>query len=126
MMQQGEYGGVKFAIQVNAAASSSGSLSALGFIEAALSGGHEIVRVFFYHDGVYCVRDAAQWSRLATEKNIDLVVCVSAAHRRAVIAVDELEHPDASRCLPAGFRLGGLSMWVDACLQADRFIQFGE
>jgi tRNA 2-thiouridine synthesizing protein D len=115
---------MKFAIQVNAAPNTPASLSALGFIEAALVAGHEVVRVFFYHDGVYCASGPNEWSRLAREKRIDLVVCVSAAYRRGVIQVDEAEHSAAYQSLLEGFRLGGLGMWMNACLLADRFIAF--
>jgi tRNA 2-thiouridine synthesizing protein D len=117
---------MKFAIQVNAAPNTEANLSALGFISAALQAGHEIVRVFFYHDGVYCARDSVQWSKLAVEKEIDLLVCVSAAYRRALIAHDDADADGASEGLLAGFRLGGLGMWMDACLQADRYITFDD
>ena len=117
---------MKFAIQVNAGPGRSASLSALRFVEAALQAGHEIVRVFFYHDGVYCARDSVQWSLLATEKEIDLVVCVSAAYRRALISRDDADAAGTSQGLLTGFRLGGLGLWMDACLQADRYIAFDD
>ena len=45
---------MKFAIVVHAAPySSEGCLSALKFTQAAIAAGHEVLRVFFYHDGVY-------------------------------------------------------------------------
>jgi len=117
---------MKFAIQVNAGPDRPASLSALRFVEAALRAGHEVTRVFFYHDGAYCASASDDWSRLALERRLDLVVCVSAAYRRAVIHTDEANAPLAGQSLLEGFRLGGLGMWMDACLQADRFIAFDD
>ena len=59
------------------------------FMRAAIGGGHEIVRMLFYHDGVQNgtrlsapPRDdrhiANRWSELAGEYNLDLVVGVAA------------------------------------------------
>ena len=44
---------MKFAIAVFSAAHAPSSRRALLFAQAALAGGHEIVRLFFYQDGVY-------------------------------------------------------------------------
>ena len=44
---------MKFAIQVNEGPyNHEASVSALNFVRAAVDAGHEIFRVFFYHDGV--------------------------------------------------------------------------
>lgn len=119
---------MKYAIQVNTGPGPSQSAhSAYQFIKAALAEGHEIVRLFFYHDGIYnsfiMTRHAASgdrvfpdWSGLATQHGIDLVLCVSAAERRGL-------SPDTR--LAEGFRIGGLGQWVEACLKADRVMVFG-
>ena len=45
---------MKFAIQINASPyHSNAGQTAYQFINAALALGHEIIRVFFYHDGIY-------------------------------------------------------------------------
>jgi len=44
---------MKFAIALYSAAHAPSSRRALLFAQAALAGGHEIVRLFFYQDGVY-------------------------------------------------------------------------
>eukprot|EP01030_Chromulinospumella_sphaerica_P018869 gene18869-18743_t len=44
---------MKFAIALFSAAHAPSSRRALQFAQAALAGGHEIVRLFFYQDGVY-------------------------------------------------------------------------
>lgn len=124
---------MKFAIQINAAPwQGEGCDSAYQFIRAALGLGHEIVRVFFYHEGAYNgLRRMAppddetpslrRWSQLAAEHGVDLAVCVSAASRRGVLEPTDATDDD----LAAGFHIAGLGLWVDACLKADRFVTFG-
>ena len=101
--------------------------SAYRFTVAALARGHEIYRVFFYNDGVYNANKLSEpqtddrnlvslWSELALEHDIDLVVCVAAALRRGM--KDEI--------LEQGFRISGLGQLVEAGIQADRTIVFGD
>jgi tRNA 2-thiouridine synthesizing protein D len=126
---------VKFAIQINSAPwASEGAGTAYQFIRAALKLGHEIVRVFFYYEGAYNgLRGSAavggdeasyvqRWSDLAVEQGIDLVICISAAQRRGLLSGPEDAHGDA---VAEGFRVGGLGLWVEACIKADRFLLFG-
>lgn len=121
---------MKYAIQVNGhPGSSQAAETAYQFSKAALAMDHQIIRVFFYYDGVLNAfaangspAEQARWSELALIAGIDLVVCVSACERRG------LRSGDAGRTdgpmLAAGFRIGGLGQWVDACLRCDRFISF--
>jgi hypothetical protein len=51
---------MKFAIAVFSAAHAPSSRRALLFAQAALAGGHQIVRLFFYQDGIY--NASAVWS----------------------------------------------------------------
>lgn len=129
---------MKISIQVNASPFQyQASDSAWQFARAAIASGHEIFRVFFYHDGVYnAVRDARppgderniveRWTRLNTEYGVDLVVCVSSAQRRGVLEssvakkVGGYEHAVAD-----GFRVAGLGLWMDAVIESDRHIIFG-
>ena len=101
--------------------------TAYHFTVAALASGHEIFRVFFYNDGVYNANRlsepqtddrnlVAQWSKLAAEHDIDLVVCVAAALRRGV----------KEEILEQGFRISGLGQLVEAGIEADRTIVFGD
>ncbi len=94
---------------------------------AALAKGHEIQRVFFYHDGVNNATRLTEppqddrhvvnrWSALAAEHKVDLVVCVAAALRRGI--KDEVLAP--------GFRISGLGQLVDSGIKADRLITFGD
>lgn len=99
--------------------------SAYQFVNAALEKGHEIVGVFFYHDGVINstkLTDPQQddrnvvkrWSGLA-EKGVDLIVCIAAAKRRGIN--DDVLAP--------GFRISGLGQLTEMAINADRFVTFG-
>ena len=130
---------MKFAIMVNEGPyTHQSSDTAYQFTKAALNQGHEIFRVFFYHDGVNNgTRFTAppqddrhlvnQWSELGQEHGIDLVVCVAAAQRRGIIDEDEAKRhgKDANNIAP-GFRISGLGQLIEAGIQADRLIVFGD
>jgi tRNA 2-thiouridine synthesizing protein D len=69
--------------------------SAYQFVVAAMAKGHEIQRIFFYHDGVNNATRLTEppqddrhivnrWSALAADHKVDLVVCVAAALRRGI------------------------------------------
>ena len=112
--------------------------TAYHFTEAALNNGHEIVRVFFYHDGVNNGTSLAvppqddrnittRWSALAEKHNIDMVLCVAAAQRRGLLDKDEAKRAgkDASN-MAQGFNISGLGQLIDAGIQADRLLVFGD
>jgi len=130
---------MKFALVVNEGPyTHQASDSALNFARAALEKGHEIFRVFFYHDGVnngtrYTVppqddRNLQRaWSEIALTKNIDLVVCIAAAQRRGILDANEAKRQgkDGDNIAP-GFRISGLGQLIEAGIQADRLIVFGD
>jgi tRNA 2-thiouridine synthesizing protein D len=112
--------------------------TAYHFTEAALNNGHEIVRVFFYHDGVNNGTSLAvppqddrnitkRWSALAEKYNLDMVLCVAAAQRRGLLDEDEAKRAgkDASN-MAQGFNISGLGQLIDAGIQADRLLVFGD
>lgn len=123
---------MKLAIQIDGHPASSGAAgSAYQFIKAALANGHRILIVFFYYDGVFAGLPAGSafgipidWSRLVREYGLDLVVCSAAAERRGLLgSAEDSGNPRATR-LAEGFRAGGLSQWVDACIRCDRCVRF--
>ena len=130
---------MKLTIQVNEGPyQHQASDSAYMFTKAALEKGHEIFRVFFYHDGVnngtrlttppQDDRNVVQlWSDLASEHNLDLVVCVAAAQRRGIVDDGEAEgnKKDATNIAP-GFRISGLGQLVEGGIQSDRLVVFGD
>ena len=88
---------MKFAIQVNEGPyQHQASDSAYMFAKTALEKGHEVSRVFFYHDGVYNSSRLTtppqddrnivnRWAELAEKHDLDMVVCVAAAQRRGIV-----------------------------------------
>ncbi|MCX7108071.1 MAG: sulfurtransferase complex subunit TusD [Methylococcales bacterium] len=129
---------MKFAIQVNSSPyQSQVSCTAYQFINAVLAQGHEVFRVFFYNEGVFQAfkyatppddefQITSQWTELAGSHQIDLVVCISAAQRRGLLCSDEAKRQGKlDDDLAEGFRISGLGQWVEATLEADRFIVFG-
>jgi tRNA 2-thiouridine synthesizing protein D len=106
--------------------------------QAALAKGHEISRVFFYHDGVnngsrltVPPQDerniVKRWSELAAEHKLDLVVCIAAAQRRGLMDKSEAKRhgKDADNIAP-GFRISGLGQLIEAGIEADRLVVFGD
>ena len=112
--------------------------SAYQFTKAALDSGHQVSRVFFYHDGVYNGTSFAvppqddrnitkQWSEIAKEHKIDLVLCVAAAQRRGIMDADEARrHGKGSDNVADGFRISGLGQLIEAGIEADRLVVFGD
>ncbi|MGB5605319.1 MAG: sulfurtransferase complex subunit TusD [Gammaproteobacteria bacterium] len=112
--------------------------SAYQFAMAALDSGHEISRVFFYHDGVNNGTSFAvppqddrniteQWSKLAKEHEIDMVLCIAAAQRRGIMDADESKrHGKGANNVAEGFRISGLGQLIEAGIEADRLVVFGD
>ncbi len=119
---------MKFAILVNEGPyNHQASDSAYLFAKAALDRGHEIFRVFFYYDGVLNATRHAEpptddrnvgrnWQKLAEQHQLDLVVCVAAGLRRGIV----------EDTLAPGFRISGLGQLIEAGIQADRLVAFGD
>ncbi|MGK7345569.1 MAG: sulfurtransferase complex subunit TusD [Candidatus Nitrospinota bacterium M3_3B_026] len=117
---------MKFAIQVlEGPYNHEAADSAYNFATAALEKGHEIVGVFFYHDGVINVSNQAdppqddrnvqqRWSELG-KKGVDIVACIAASKRRGI--------KDGS--IVEGTRISGLGQLTDMTIEADRLVTFG-
>ena len=130
---------MKFGIMVNEGPyTHQASDSAYYFTKAALDKGHEIFRVFFYHDGVQNGTDfttppqddrnvVKRWSELSEEHGLDLVLCVAAAQRRGLVDEEEQKrHGKAGNNVAPGFRISGLGQLIEAGIQADRLVVFGD
>jgi len=127
----------RFSILVqDAPYASQAATSALHFARAALAGGHEIRRLFFFEGGVLNASSLLvppqdelhlpnAWAELIAEHSIDAVVCVSSALRYGVLSASEAERYDlgAGSLLP-GFAVGGLAQWVEATIDCDRHLSF--
>ncbi|OPG72658.1 sulfurtransferase TusD [Pseudomonas ogarae] len=128
---------MKFAIALFSAAHAPSSRRALLFAQAALAGGHEIVRLFFYQDGVYNACSSVvtpqdeqdlpqQWRTFVSDNQLDGVVCIAAALRRGVLNEEEAQRYQRSAAsVEAPWALSGLGQLHDAIQDADRLICFG-
>jgi tRNA 2-thiouridine synthesizing protein D len=130
---------MKFSILVNEGPyTHQASDTAYQFTKAALEKGHEIFRVFFYHDGVNNGTRLTvppqddrhiqkRWTELAEKHKLDMVVCIAAAQRRGLLDENEAKRQgkDANNIAP-GFRISGLGQLIEAGIQADRLVTFGD
>ena len=133
---------MKFAIQVNEGPyQHQASDTAFQFAKAAIEKGHTIMRVFFYHDGVNNASRFTMppqddrnvinnWASLDIKNDKgepELVVCIAAALRRGLLDESEATKNsiDGNNIHPA-FRISGLGQLVEAGIQADRLVVFGD
>lgn len=130
---------MKFTVMINEGPyQHQSSDSALQFCRAILAGGHEIFRVFFYNDGVnngtrlsVPPKDDRQlqkeWSELAKEHDLDMVICIAAAQRRGLMDASEAERQglDANNIID-GFHISGLGQLIEGSIQSDRTVIFGD
>ncbi len=129
---------MNYAIQINSSPyHNNAGATAYQFACAALAEGHHILRVFFYHEGIYHALKTNHppddethltqlWSQLAQDNTLDLLVCISAAQRRGLLHENEaLRQGKATSDVAAGFRIGGLGQWLEAVIAADRVLVFG-
>ena len=130
---------MKYTIQINEGPyQHQASDSAYQFAKAALEKGHEIFRVFFYHDGVnngtrlglppQDDRNVTRlWAELADQHQLDLVLCIAAAQRRGLLDENKAKRggKDADN-IQAPFRISGLGQLIEGGIQSDRLIVFGD
>ncbi|KPA91059.1 MULTISPECIES: sulfurtransferase complex subunit TusD [Pseudomonas] len=128
---------MKFAIALFSPPHAPSSRRALLFAQALLAGGHDIVRLFFYQDGVHSASGNVvtpqdeqdlprEWASFVSDNQLDGVVCIAAALRRGVLNDEEAQRYARSAVnLGAGWELSGLGQLHDAVQAADRLICFG-
>lgn len=127
---------MKYSLLILAAPDSPGNYQAYCFAKALLAAGHEIYRLFFYHQGVYSGNQLvatpqdelnlpAMWQSLCETEQLDAVVCIASAIRRGVLNSTEAERQQKPAAnLANGFDLSGLGQWADALSHSDRIISF--
>lgn len=116
--------------------SSQSSDSAYRFASAALAGGHQIDRVFFYGDGVLNANSLlsppsdeqnlfSKWAKLSMQHKLPLIVCIAAAVRRGVLNQEEAKRYDkAQHNLAAPFEVSGLGQLIEGVVNSDRTLTF--
>ena len=99
--------------------------SAIKFIRAALDGGHEIVGVFLFTDGVNTInkyinppgeRNISKALDELGQAGIDIVACTACSKFRGMRPDLKVEH----------VRQSGLGSLADYLRAADRFVTFGD
>jgi len=117
--------------------STQSATTALNFTKALLKNGHQIYRIFFYHDAVHNgsglsappqdeLNIPTEWQKLKKDHSIDLVICIAAAVKRGILDTNEARrHEKSSSNLSDCFELSGLGQLVDATEHSDRVITFG-
>lgn len=128
---------MQFAIVLFAPPHAPSSRRALRFAQAALAGGHEIVRLFFYQDGVHSASGnvvsaqdeldiCAEWRDLVRQQHLDGVVCIAAALRRGILNDQEAQRYQRHGAnLDAPWELSGLGQLHEAAQTVDRLVCFG-
>lgn len=128
---------MKFAIALFSPPHAPSSRRALRFAQAAIAGGHQIVRLFFYQEGVHSASSnvvspqdeqdlTGEWRDFVHEQQLDAVVCIAAALRRGVLNEQEAQrYARAAANLDAPWELSGLGQLHEAAQLADRLICFG-
>ncbi len=126
-----------FSLAIYSSPASPSSDSAYRFAQSVLQQGHQLYRVFFYHDGVYQssslntppqdeINITEQWQTLSQAHDVDLVVCIAAGLRRGIMDQQKASRYEKNASnLAEKFELSGLGQLVDATIQSDRLITFG-
>lgn len=130
---------MKFALHITAPPySCQAHHCALKFAEAVADSEHSLFRVFFSGDGVYIgnrlmvspqgeVDLKARWQQLAEQTGCELILCVSASLQRGILdnaEADRYEKPVYTTEPP--FVISGLGQLVEAGIEADRLVTFGD
>ncbi len=112
--------------------------TAYHFVKSAVDMGHEVIRVFFYHDGVHNATRLAvppsdetdivnRWVSLAQEHNVELAVCIAASLRRGVLSSDAAARNSKKAWnLDPHFKVAGMAYFAEGAVVADRTVIFGD
>ena len=113
------------------------ALSAFRFTKELLLQGHQVIRVFFYQQGVHFASGlrvmpqdetnlTSLWQQLSLDHGLELGVCIAAALQAGVV-----DQQEASRYelrgdnLASQFTLVGLGQLAAASAECDRLVSFG-
>ena len=109
--------------------------TALAFTRAALTAGHQVPRVFFYHDGVRtgCDLDGHPtarttllqgWVDLKRSFGTDLLICIAAAEARGLYNIEQARTAGKTANLHPAFQVVGLGQFTEMIMTADRALTF--
>jgi tRNA 2-thiouridine synthesizing protein D len=126
-----------FSLAIYSPPSSQASFSAYRFAESLLEQGHQLHRVFFYHDGAYAGSElqctpqdeldlTKSWELLKTKYDLDIVVCIAAGLKRGILNEEEAaRYEKSSSNLSESMDLSGLGQLIEASIISDRLVSFG-
>lgn len=131
------YLSMKYQLNVYASPwSSSAQAEALAFATALSSSDHQLVRVFFFMDGVYCGLSSQApatdepdwrqlWSELQQHSQCELLLCIAASANRGLLNDSEAQRQDkAVVTVEPPFELVGLGQWAAGFGDCDRVVSF--
>ena len=113
------------------------ALSAFCFTKELLLQGHQVIRVFFYQQGVYLASGlkvmpqdetnlTTLWQQLSIDHDLELGVCIAAALQAGVVDQQEANRYELrGDNLAARFTLVGLGQLAAASAECDRLVSFG-
>ncbi len=110
--------------------------SALSFCRALINRQHQLLCVFFFHEGASNaarwsespqgeVNLPAQWSSFHEDSTVPLLLCVSAGARRGMVDQQSDVDSESVELISDGFEIAGLGRLVEATTDSDRLITFG-
>ena len=113
------------------------ALSAFRFTQQVLSQGHQVLRVFFYQQGVLWssgfrvipqdeLNLTALWQQLSLDYDVELGVCIAAALQSGIVDPQESTRYELEgQNLASQFMLVGLGQLAAASAESDRLVSFG-
>jgi len=113
------------------------SLSAFEFTKELLVQGHQVLRVFFYQQGVHLSSSlrvmpqdeldlTALWQQLSLDYDLELGVCIAVALQSGIVDQQECRRYELSAVnLAPQFTLLGLGQLASASVESDRLVSFG-
>lgn len=112
------------------------NIHALHYVEAAIALGHQIERVFFYHDAVYLASSLTTssqdehnlntlWQTCISQHGIPATACIASSLKRGIIDANEANRYDKNCAnLHPSIELAGLGTWLEAVQNSDQQISF--
>jgi tRNA 2-thiouridine synthesizing protein D len=111
-------------------------MRALAFINGVIANGDKVNNIFFYSDGVYHANslmldtgDAFStykaWSKLSTEHDVTLLVCITAAVKRGIVSQQEADDNGIGFAnLQSPFVQAGLGEFFTSLHSCNNLVQF--
>lgn len=126
----------KLAVVVTTPPYSNLTITAIDYVETALSQGIDVIGVFFYQDGAIHANDNVNvasdeyqaikhWQKLHNDYDLPLHLCITAAEKRGIVW-DDLTNTEKTEQSNINdiFTVSGLGELVELSTHATRLVQF--